>query len=230
MARIDTPRLGLLSINLFNQTVFDTPKFIQFITRTPRLKAFEKARVSFGVLGGMVDLFSHTTSGYGEILVSIECRQLDSQVSSLGQICTSCLPPLSTLEDLYIFRAPIIEPCWQDDIENTLWLELLHPFATVKNLHLSKEFAPLVVPALQEIVGGRTTEVLPSLQNIFLERLLPWGPVQEGIGQFSSARMAASRPIAVSRWETSERDKASGFHFQGVKRAIIDTVTGQSYL
>jgi hypothetical protein len=46
----------------------------------------------------------------------------------------------------------------------------------VKNLYLSKEFAPGIAAALQELVGARITEVLPSLQNIFVEGLEPLGP------------------------------------------------------
>ena len=94
------------------------------------------------------------------------------------------MPPLSALEDLYIHKASYSRPHWQDNIENELWLELLHPFPAVKNLYLCDEFAPRIVFALQELVGVRTTEVLSNLQNIFLEDLQVSGPVQEGIRQF----------------------------------------------
>jgi hypothetical protein len=73
------------------------------------------------------------------------------------------------LEDLHIFEDQVNPPRWQGDIENTLWLELLRPFAAVKNLYLCKELVPRIAPALQELVGGRTTEVLPGLEGIFLE-------------------------------------------------------------
>jgi hypothetical protein len=49
------------------------------------------------------------------------------------------------------------------------------------------------VPALQE--------VLPALQNIFLEGLQPSGPVQEDLGKFVAARQLSGHPIAVSPWE-----------------------------
>lgn len=57
------------------------------------------------------------------------------------------------------------------------------------------------MPALKELVGGRATETLPALQNIFVEGLQPSGPVQEGIGEFVAARQVASHPIAVTNWE-----------------------------
>jgi hypothetical protein len=86
-------------------------------------------------------------------------------------------------------------------IEKVQWLELLHLFRAVKNLYLSEEFALRIVPALQELVGSRATEVLPTLQNIFLEKLEPSGPVQEGIRQFAATRQVTSDPIAVSLWD-----------------------------
>jgi hypothetical protein len=80
-------------------------------------------------------------------------------------------------------------------------LELLHPFTAVKSLHLTKEFVPRIVPALQELIGSRTTEVLPTLQNILLEEFGPSEPVQEGIEVFVTARQLSGHSISVSLWE-----------------------------
>ena len=200
VARIDVPQIDQLSITLFNQILFDTPQFIQFISRTPRFKAFKTTRLFFGHDGARVELSSQTP-GPRELTVSIPCRELDWQISSLEQICTSCLPSLSTLEDLTISERQHSRLYWPDNIENTLWLELLHPFTYVENLYLSGQVVPQVVPALQEPVGGRMAEVLPTLRNIFLEGFHPSGPVQEGIGRFVATRQVSGHPIAVSRWE-----------------------------
>jgi hypothetical protein len=205
MARIDAPRLKILEITLFNQIIFDTPQFIQFISRTPMLERFEKALVVFGYDIARVILLSQT-SGYGKLNVQIPCIELDWQVSSMEQICTSGLPPLSSLEDLYIYENRHSRQVWQDNIENALLLELLQPFTTVKNLYLSEKTASCIMPALQELVGGRTTEVLPILQNIFLEELQPSGTVQACIQQFIATRQVTSQPIAVSRWDNSKED------------------------
>ena len=207
VARIAVPQLTSLYITFFNQIVFDTPQLVQFISRTPRLKALERAHIAFEDNAARVNLSLPQTFGYGSLRlnVKISCSELGWQVSSLEQICTSCLPPLSTVEYLCIYMA-LYPPHWQDAAENTLWLELLHPFTSVKNLYLSEEFAPHIVPALQELIGGRTTEVLPTLQTIFLEGLSS-GPVQEGIGKFVAARQLSGHPITVSLWERdSEQD------------------------
>jgi hypothetical protein len=84
---------------------------------------------------------------------------------------------------------------WEVDIENDQWLEILRPFAAVKSLTISEEYQSNMASALQELVGDRTTKVLPSLQNIFLERFEP--PFQEAIEQFVTARQLSGRPVAV---------------------------------
>jgi hypothetical protein len=88
-----------------------------------------------------------------------------------------------------------------DAMENTLWLQLLLPFTVVKNLYLAKEFAPGLVAGLQELIGGRIVEVMPSLQNIFVEGLESSRPFQENIGRFVDARQLSGHPIAVSVWD-----------------------------
>jgi hypothetical protein len=191
----------------FNDVVFDAPQFIQFISRTPTLKAVENAHVVFGHLKAIIN----SSSRYE---VGISCRELDWQVSSLEQLCSSHFPPLSTLEDLYIYERLYGEqPDWQDNIENTLWLELLHRFTTVRNIYLSKEFAQRIVAALQELVGGRTTEVLPTLQNIFLEEVEPGGHVQEDIGRIVAARQLSGHTITVSHWKRDLIRERDLFHW-----------------
>jgi hypothetical protein len=172
----------------FNQIVFDTPQLAQFVCRTQSLKTFEKVRLTCSVDAAMVMLTHQSPSYFPFIYVEIPCKELDWQISSLEQVFTLCLPPLSTLEDLYIDEDPDPDrkPDWQDNIENSLWLELLQPFATVKNLYIAEEFVRRVVPALEELAGSRTTVLLPTLRNIFLEGFQPSGPVQEGIGHFAA--------------------------------------------
>jgi hypothetical protein len=82
----------------------------------------------------------------------------------------------------------------------------------VKNLHLSKEIVPRIAPALQELVGNRTTEVLPTLQNIFLEEVEPAGRVQEDIGKFVAARQLSGHTIIVSHWEKDPTGKQGWFY------------------
>ena len=204
VACIDAPRLDNFGIEFFNDIVFDTPQLIEFISRTPTLlDALDSADVSFGgLVPGASVRFS--SEHFQRIDVHISCGGLDWQVSSVEQVCTSCLPFIFTLETLYITAGQYGRPEQNDNVENTQWLELLHPFTAVKKLYLSEEVARRFVPALKELEGGSTTEVLPALENIFLE-----GSVLEGIGQFAVTRQVAGHSIAVSRWEHSPNPSPS---------------------
>ena len=116
-------------------------------------------------------------------------------VTLVRGLCKSPLHPISPVEDLYIahqhrHRGFIIV--------NPQWLQVLLPFTAVKNFYLSKEFAPGIAAALQELVRGRATEVLPNLQNVFVEGFEPLGPFQEKIGLFDTARQLSGHPVAIS--------------------------------
>jgi hypothetical protein len=205
---IDAPQLNKLEIAFFNDVVFDTPNLIQFIGCTPISNAFEHAYIAPAYSDACVAFRSHRSliDGYVELKVTILCEGLYWQLSSLKQVCTSCLPFLSTLKDLYIREHPFSPPDWEDNIENRIWRELLQRFTTVKNIYISNKIALRIGPALQELVKGRATEVLPTLENIFLEWLVSSGDVQEGIGQFVAARQVSSHPVTVSCWENSAKD------------------------
>jgi hypothetical protein len=209
MAQIDAPRINSLVIGFLNQIRSGTSLFAEFISRTPTLNALDKARVTFGDGAATVNLSSQT-SGKGEVDLEFMYGDFYQQVLSLKQICNSCLPRLSTMEGLYIYEKSYPQRDWQVNIVNTQWLELLRPFTTVRNLHLSKEIARRIVPALQELDGEDAREVLPTLQDIFLEELKRSGPVQRGIRKFAAARQLLGHPIAVCRWEKdSEWDSDS---------------------
>ena len=203
VACIDAPRLDIFEVTLFNDIVFDTPQLVRFIGLTPMSKALGTACISFYGGAARVDFLSQTRtseSRYPEFTVVILCNGLDWQVSSLQQVCTSCLPSLSILEDLRIYEYSGLKPDWEDRTENRQWLELFRSFVAVKGLYLSEKLASSIAPALQELVEGRTTDVLPALQTIFLKELKSSGSVQESIGQFVAARRVANHPIVISPW------------------------------
>ena len=193
---IDTPQLNNMDITFFNQIDFDTPRLAQFINRTSYLGK-HLARVQF------LNESVHVRLSPGNLQISISCREPDWQLSSIEQICNSSLHPLSTVQVLYIqhpYQYP--ELVWKNEaIEDTLWLQLLLPFTAVKNLYLSNESAPGIAAALQELVVGRITEVLPSLQNIFVKGFEPSGAFQKNIGQFIHARQLSGHLIAISDWD-----------------------------
>jgi hypothetical protein len=191
VTRIDTPRLDRMDIIFFSQNDFGCSLLAQFINRSPTLRVRDEAYVQFSDYVASVALLVAQSR---TIKIGISCRNPDRQLSSVAQVCNSPMQPLSSVEDLYI-----VHRYWRvvDAIENALWLQLLLPFTAVKNLYISKEFAPGIAAALQELVGGRTTEVLPSLQNILVDQLESF---RENIGQFVAARQLSDHPVAISFW------------------------------
>ena len=196
---IDAPQLVEMDVTFFNQIDFDTPRLAQFINCTPTLRALDKAHVEVNIDFAQVKLSA--SFPILNLIIAISCGEIDWQLSFIEQVCNSSLDPLSLVEDLYIEIRGWRSVWKKDAIENTLWLQLLLPFTAVKNLYLSRELAPGIVAALQELVGGRITEVLPSLQNIFVEELEPSGSFQENIGRFVAARRLSGHPIAISDWD-----------------------------
>jgi len=206
MSGIDAPQLGELSITFFHQLIFDTPQLIQFISRIPTLGAHNTPQARHNIPRARHNIFRHNEpqahlvfdggAAYvtvprlnGMFRIGTLCRQLDWQLSALAQLCASSFPQIliPTVEHLYIVENPFFH--WQDDIENSRWLEILHPFTGVKDLYLSREFVPRVAPSLQELVGGRVTESLPVLQGIHLgEGYRKSQPVEKAIGEFVGTR------------------------------------------
>jgi hypothetical protein len=204
VTRVDAPQLDGMDITFFNRIDFDCPRLAQFINHTPTLGARDEAHVQFNdSTVGVTLRYQTSQSGSDDLLIKILCREPDWQLSSIEQVSNSGLHRISRVEDLYI-EHEYSQLVWNNDaIENTLWFELLLPFTAVENLYLSKEFAPGIVEALQVLVGGRTTEVLPSLQNIFfVEGLELSGPFQKNIEQFVASRQLSGLPIAISVWNT----------------------------
>ena len=217
VVRIDAPLLNFLRTTFFHQLTFDTPRLTQFISRcAPKFKTLDEARLEFfdDLRNTSVGLWSQQEPHFKWLIFGTPCNQSDWQLSFLTQACGLSLPQglIPTVKHLYIREFDSHGEPWQDDIEGSQWLELLHPFTAVKALYLSWNFTPRIAPALQELVGESVAEVLPALQTLFLEEPLLSGPVGDAIDQFVAARQLAGRPVAVSRWRwenDSEPDESS---------------------
>ena len=201
VAQVDAPLLDMLEIDFFYELILDTLRLAQFISRTPKFRAHDEARVKFYEFAVMVKL---PRTFYGSIKLGISCSESDLQLSSLAQICSSSFPAalILAVERLYI-QSMYWDQLWQDDIEDSQWIELFRPFVAVKDLYISSDFTPQIATALQELRDS-TTEVLPALEMLFFEEPLPSGPVQEAIGEFVATRQFAGHPIAISSWRREE--------------------------
>jgi hypothetical protein len=212
VVRIDAPLLDSLVITFFHQLIFDTPQLTQFICRAPKLKTQDEAGMTFSNSVARVVL---PPASDRVLELRILCSPSDWQLSSLAQVCNSSFPQalIHTVEVLYILEAEnqpgIAQVPWQDDLESSQWVELLHPFTAVRDLKISWDFTRHIAPTLQELIGERTMEVLLVLQTLFInvplsmdepipsEFPFPSRLVQESFDKFIAARKLAGHPITV---------------------------------
>jgi hypothetical protein len=219
VSRIDVPLLRRIYIRFFNQLMFDTPQLRYFISRTENFSALHHADIPFRNDHVGVTLVPNGMNNHDGIRLHIQilCKPSDWQLSSLAQICVSALPPSSTLERLSIndYRRR-----WEDDVENSQWLDLLHAFASVKDLVLSRTSFQLVAPSLEESAPEGVIEVLPALQNLFLEETLP-SELHKGLGKFLAERQLSGRPVTVqSHIDGSHR--AYGLDHQHMLEYVVE--------
>jgi len=218
VARIDAPQLCRLYTTFFDAE-FKAPELSQFIiSRMPTFGACDEAHFIFNGCRALVRFCqSHPEPSDGRMVkVEILCDEL--RPSSMAETFTS-LRFLSTMENLYI-DGPAEGDYSADFWEDIQWLDFLRPFTAVKNLYLPELFSPPIALALEEFTGGRTTEVLPALQNVFLEGFSPSEPVEEGIGQFISARQLTNHPVALFVWN---KDPAWGKLSESLDSGVDDS-------
>jgi hypothetical protein len=206
VAHIDAPLLHSVRITLFNVLSFDISELPRFINRSEKFSSLNTTTADLTLSKNTVELtLSPQTETVDDIRLTlgISCKESFWPPVSLSHVFGSSLPPLATSErlDIRVEGNWCRLSQWEYTLENIEWIDLLRPFPAVKNLYLFEEVALRLAPALEEVAEGSVNSVLPALQNIFLEGLQPTGPVQEAIGQFTSARQLSSHPIAVHRWE-----------------------------
>jgi hypothetical protein len=200
VTRIDTPRLDNLDMTFFKETKFNISQLSQFISRrAPKFQAPDEARVAFSD-HHITATLSFPAPGYERLVLGILCDESAGQLSSLTQLCRSFLPAFAMVERLYICQYGYSwRQRWKHGIQHSHWLQLLHFFIDAKDLYVSREITIFIVRVLKKLVGKRTTEVLPALQNLFFHKYeVLSGPT--AIEDFIAARELSGHPIAVSRW------------------------------
>jgi hypothetical protein len=200
VGRIDAPLLDSTLITFTHQLTFDLPQLARFIRHRTWFQELNEAHVDFDSESVQVKVLSPTQTSDGMFRLRITYRKSVLQPSSVGQVFTSFFPSIYRVEHLYIHCFRYFSSRWQANVENMRLLEFFHPFTAVKNLYVSREGAQRIAPALQALVGERVKEVLPALENLYLEELPPLGPIQEAIGQFFASRQLSGHPVAVSYW------------------------------
>ena len=192
VSRIDAP-LDSIAVAFSNDLVVsDVPLLRDAIGRTKILNGSHRLDTSFSSIEIEISLFQRKEDVDFKVLnlrIPCSCYETEPQLSSLARACDMFLPPLPSLELLGIFNSKHMPSQWQHhEADNTHWMELLRPFTTVKDLILDELVVLSVASFLQELVRERVAEILPVLQNIFLEGIHWSGPVPEGIAKLIIAR------------------------------------------
>lgn len=192
LALIDTPRLHYFKITYFNQLDFRVPRLSQFIGRAENfeLARFGHARIRFNVGNAYIKLESEQGEHrIGRFTLRISCEGLDWQVSHLARILDQSPALVSNVGHLSIDEDDL-QPNWQDDMDDTDWLELLRPFTSVRMLHGSEQLAGHIALALDDVNGEMVTEVLPALDSLWLDDQ----PVRS-VEQFIAVRRLSGHPV-----------------------------------
>jgi hypothetical protein len=201
VARVDTPLLDTIQITFFPEFVFNIPQLAKFMRRMTRSWALNEAHVAFDYSGVKVGCPLPTRTFEEKSWFRIINHELHRQLSSLAQVLTLFFPSIYTVENFFIYGERFVPIRSQDNVTNMQWLAIFRPLTAVKSLYLSEQFAQCIAPVLQGLVGESVTDVLPALENLFLEKLQRSGPVQEAIGQFVAARQLLGHTVAVSDWD-----------------------------
>ena len=197
VGRIDAPALDWITIDFFNQLVSETPLLRDFLCRTAVFQEPHQADVFFSE--STIKFMLSQREGMADrhmLEVVISCRVSGGQISSLAQFCSTSLPPLLSLERLGIYGANTT-PRYSDNMGGSQWLEILHPFVTVRDLALSSEVARHVAPALREPTGNTAAEVLPALRRVFVDGFRTSESYWEALSQFITARQLSGHPVSV---------------------------------
>ena len=202
VAQIDALLLDSVCITIFYGQITEFSQLGEFMRRTGRFQALNEAHVDFDPEGVLVTSLSltQTVDEKSGFRILNEFSEPSGELSSMIPVLTSFLSSICIVEHLYIYGPDDLLPLWKDDVEGVQWPEIFLPFTVAKNLYLSKEIAQFIAPALRELVKESVRNVLPALENIFLEELEPSRPVQDAIGQFIAARQLLDHPVNVSQW------------------------------
>jgi hypothetical protein len=190
VARIDTPVLNQLHITFFPKPIFDVPHLKQFINGAKGFKPSKAAELRFSPWTTHVDLQQPCSSSLG-------VRHYGFQVSSLTLLCGQFSYLFSLVErlDLQSSRTPDDRLRVVTLVMPNLFLKIFQLFTATRSLHVSKEFVPPIVSALQELIGAR--EVLPNLRGLFLEGSAKMVSIMKVMEPFVDARRLSGQPVAV---------------------------------
>ena len=193
LARISTPLLEVLRVQLFNQLSFPVPHLSQFINRTESLRP-DFSRIFF--YGDAVILSADSQKGdkASHLSLAVGCRHIDWQVSAAAQIFNALVPILSITVHLTLgYEEHDRSSEHHNEISRIQWRNLLRPFTGVKALQIYENLIRHLSLSLQPEDGESPLELLPEL----LELVYYKEDTSDAFTPFINARQIAGRPVLL---------------------------------
>ena len=211
VARIDTPTLDNFRMSLSSDVIPNISQLHKFIDRTDRLKTFTHADVC--IRRWDVKAFFGSGGDLG-LDITFNLSETESPLLSLLRLYEQFPTIPSQIEKLVLSEESLDEPLdelgvffeddeegWECDENDPLWLEILIPFVSVKRLYVSDVLVPCIASALKTLRGERVAEVLPILENLFLEIFGSSSFSRATFKSFVTMRQLSGHPVIVRRWE-----------------------------
>ena len=193
VCRITTPCLERLIIQLFKQLTFCVPRLVQFMNTTENLM-FDKVEITFKDEYISVLMHFHGADTHSS-MVSVDCWQLDWQVSSAVQISNGLSQAFSAVEHLTLrHEVHSQSPEEHNDVDRIEWRKLLRSFSNVKTLDVGDGLVEQASRCLRLENGELPLELLPELQELTYD-----GSEDASVAftPFIDARQNAGRPVAL---------------------------------
>ena len=194
VAQINTPLLERLSVTLVFDLAYTLVNLTGFICRTEGFEC-RSAQIYFGSDGDgvFIDAGHYKQQDPGKFIIHVNCKPLDWQIDSAGQVCSALGTMMSIVEELTLdFYEHGMPSYWENRRDNTLWHELLLPFIGLKKLHVNSSLALELALALESVAGG---SVLPELQEI--NTMLITDREKGAFSVFVKTRESVGRPVQV---------------------------------
>jgi hypothetical protein len=208
LPQLTTPRLRTLEVTFFNNLTYAVARLLQFM-RTLESLRFLALRLNF-TRNGITLTAKHRADGiFSPFRMLIDCRHLDWQVASAVQVFNGLAPLLSIVEKLTLgYDEHDLSTELHNEVDPTLWRELLRPFNNVKKLHVQNEFfGSFSQSLLSDEDGGVTPDLLPNLNEL---GCIGGDEASEPFTPFVNERRERGRPVRlkmVSKTRTARQPR-----------------------
>ena len=206
IARIDTPMLDKFKMTLFSDIIPNISQLHKFIDRIDRPKTFTQAK-AFIRYSEVQAIFESRS----DLELDITFKASNSPLVSILRLLEQFPTILSQVKQLEIYEEFSDGPGfllddeeeWEPELDDPGWLQIFIPLVSVKSLYVPEGLEPFFASALEKLPGERVTEVLPALENLFLQSydLESSGLVQDAIQSFVSMRQLSGHPVVLQCWD-----------------------------